>query len=181
MSSRRCSRPFSTCDSRNRSPPTGSDAESLRIVECQSDPNNIKTITIKELLKNLILFQHTLDVFTELSLDMTPVPLHGASTRIRSKSFIFCIHFDHINIRYIKNVLLIIQVAYLGDLSRVQIANDRVGDSHTMEITNDRVESLSIDVVGDQTAGVAHQRRNVRGLAAWRRAHIHDLFVLLRC
>ena len=42
----------------------------------------------------------SLDVFTDASFEMTPVPLHGASNNTRSKPLIFCKKKN-----YIKNYL----------------------------------------------------------------------------
>jgi len=45
-------------------------------------------------------------------------------------------------------------------------AHDRVGDAQALQVARHRLEPLRVDLVGEDHAAVAHQRRDVRRLAA---------------
>ena len=69
---------------------------------------------------------------------------------------------------------------YLADFSAVQIADDWIGNAQSMQIAHHRVQTLLVDIVGDQAARVPHQSGQIGGFTAWCRAHVKDFFVFLR-
>lgn len=133
----------------------------------------------------------TLFVFTPGSLEMTPVPLQGASSRTRSKppttwgkggvtdaaasstakflrtdgSTQQC-HQDQGTRRSLRRT-----GAHLGELASVIVADDGVGDSQPVQVAHDALEALGIGVIGKDHTRVLHQlscgrERGVQGLAA---------------
>ena len=66
------------------------------------------------------------------------------------------------------------------EFATVVRADDGVGHSQTMQVTDDGLAAVTVGVVGVEKSGVAHQGRDVSRLAAGGRGHVEDAFVLLR-
>ncbi len=60
---------------------------------------------------------------------------------------------------------------HLGQVAAVVVADDGVGDAQAADVALHRLEALRVDLVGEDRASVAHQRRHVRRLAAF---HLTD-------
>jgi hypothetical protein len=64
--------------------------------------------------------------------------------------------------------------ARLGQLLAVIVAHDRTGDAHAVQVALHALQPLLRELVRKDDARVAHQRREVRGLAAGRGGHVDD-------
>lgn len=64
---------------------------------------------------------------------------------------------------------------YLAKLVPTEIRNDRVVDSESVQIADDRRAALQVRVVCEQHSRILHQRRDVTRLASWGSAHVQHM------
>ena len=62
---------------------------------------------------------------------------------------------------------------HLGQFLAVVVAHDGVGDAHAVEVAVHGPQALLAELVGEDAARVAHQRRQVRSLPPRGGCHIH--------
>lgn len=74
---------------------------------------------------------------------------------------------------------LLFRHTYRRYLSTVITANNRVHDSQSVKIPDNRFYSLLVDVVGEQDTGILHKGGNVGRFTSWRCTHVEDPLVLL--